>query len=274
MSRSTRPRAGSRDGGKRGRGFARPARRTCLQPRHQRTWRPRRRGHGLARGGARGPQIAAHRATYRPTVGRDRQRSSPRLKMIIEQNGAGPRHQGRGGVGKMRRCCAGQAPDVRSRPPVAQILEGATYPQSEHPRPTCALIHHNRSGGGLRAGADVLGTDITRMPGPWRQCVTLFTEELQWLKDGDLELGMGSAVCDGSTGRFRRAEAPPCPSPSRPMPPIVRLPRLPRLDEGRAEGPVPGHGQVAGSWYGDGLVAPAGGGDGLRRAGDREDSRS
>jgi hypothetical protein len=26
------------------------------------------------------------------------------------------------------------------------------------------------------------GTDITRMPCSWRQCVTLFTEELPWLK--------------------------------------------------------------------------------------------
>ena len=25
------------------------------------------------------------------------------------------------------------------------------------------------------------GTDITRMPCSWRQCVTLFTEELPWL---------------------------------------------------------------------------------------------
>ena len=40
------------------------------------------------------------------------------------------------------------------------------------------------------------GTDITRMPCPWRQCVTLFTEELPWLKGHDLELVMGRAVCD------------------------------------------------------------------------------
>src|ERR1700730_1017204 len=40
------------------------------------------------------------------------------------------------------------------------------------------------------------GTDITRMPCPWRQCVTLFTEELPWLKGRDLELVMGRAVCD------------------------------------------------------------------------------
>jgi len=40
------------------------------------------------------------------------------------------------------------------------------------------------------------GTDITRMPCSWRQCVTLFTDELPWLKGRDLELVMGRAVCD------------------------------------------------------------------------------
>jgi predicted TIM-barrel fold metal-dependent hydrolase len=40
------------------------------------------------------------------------------------------------------------------------------------------------------------GTDITRMPIPWRQCITLFTEELPWLKGEDLELVMGRAICD------------------------------------------------------------------------------
>jgi predicted TIM-barrel fold metal-dependent hydrolase len=39
------------------------------------------------------------------------------------------------------------------------------------------------------------GTDITRMPCSWRQCVTLFTEELPWLRGRDLELVMGRAVC-------------------------------------------------------------------------------
>jgi predicted TIM-barrel fold metal-dependent hydrolase len=40
------------------------------------------------------------------------------------------------------------------------------------------------------------GTDITRMPCTWRQCITMFTEELPWLKGRDLELVMGRAVCD------------------------------------------------------------------------------
>ena len=40
------------------------------------------------------------------------------------------------------------------------------------------------------------GTDITRMPCSWRQCVTMFTEEMPWLKGRDLELVMGRALCD------------------------------------------------------------------------------
>src|SRR5207244_114685 len=39
------------------------------------------------------------------------------------------------------------------------------------------------------------GTDITKMPCSWRQCVTMFTEELPWLSEQDKELVMGQAVC-------------------------------------------------------------------------------
>jgi predicted TIM-barrel fold metal-dependent hydrolase len=40
------------------------------------------------------------------------------------------------------------------------------------------------------------GTDITRMPCSWRQCVTMFTEELPWLSGRDQDLVMGRALCD------------------------------------------------------------------------------
>lgn len=40
------------------------------------------------------------------------------------------------------------------------------------------------------------GTDITRMPCSYRQCVTMFTEELPWLQGGDLELVMGQGIKD------------------------------------------------------------------------------
>jgi len=40
------------------------------------------------------------------------------------------------------------------------------------------------------------GTDITRMPCTMRECVTMFTEEMPWLKGRDLELVMGRALCN------------------------------------------------------------------------------
>jgi predicted TIM-barrel fold metal-dependent hydrolase len=39
------------------------------------------------------------------------------------------------------------------------------------------------------------GTDITKMPCSWRQCATMFTEELPWLKGRDRDLVMGEAIC-------------------------------------------------------------------------------
>lgn len=39
------------------------------------------------------------------------------------------------------------------------------------------------------------GTDISKMPCSWRQCIEMFTHELPWLKGRDLELVMGDALC-------------------------------------------------------------------------------
>ena len=38
------------------------------------------------------------------------------------------------------------------------------------------------------------GTDITKMPCPWRQCVTMLTEA-PWLNDNDRRLILGDAIC-------------------------------------------------------------------------------
>ena len=40
------------------------------------------------------------------------------------------------------------------------------------------------------------GTDLSRMPCTYRQCVTMYTEELPWLTGNDLDLVMGRALCD------------------------------------------------------------------------------
>src|SRR5262245_21167961 len=80
-------------------------------------------------------------------------------------------------------------------PKVAEVAQ-------RHPNLKLILDHLGRPRGDTSPG-DAFGparwfwgTDITRMPCPWRQCVTLFTEELPWLKGRDLELVMGRAVCD------------------------------------------------------------------------------
>ena len=39
------------------------------------------------------------------------------------------------------------------------------------------------------------GTDISKMPCTWRQCVTMFTEELPWLSENDKRLVMGEELC-------------------------------------------------------------------------------
>ena len=40
------------------------------------------------------------------------------------------------------------------------------------------------------------GTDLTRMPCSYRECIDLFTKELPWLKGQDLEWVMGRGVCE------------------------------------------------------------------------------
>jgi predicted TIM-barrel fold metal-dependent hydrolase len=50
------------------------------------------------------------------------------------------------------------------------------------------------------------GTDITRMPCSWRQCITLFTEELPWLSESEKRLIMGGALCAWLDWKLPRAE--------------------------------------------------------------------
>jgi predicted TIM-barrel fold metal-dependent hydrolase len=40
------------------------------------------------------------------------------------------------------------------------------------------------------------GTDFSRLPCSYRQGVTMFTEEMPWLKGQDLEDVMGRGVCE------------------------------------------------------------------------------
>ena len=105
---------------------------------------------------------------------------------------AGALGEGRCGVRQSgRRCCSlAKLPNVAVKATGAPGYSDAPYPFRD--------IHD-----GLHRIFDAYGpqrffwgTDITRMPCSYRQCVTMFTEELPWLKGSDLELVMGQGVCD------------------------------------------------------------------------------
>lgn len=115
----------------------------------------------------------------------------PNLKLIIDHCGLLRLEKDAAAFANLDELCA-----LAKLPNVAIKMTGAPG-YSTHPYPFRNL--HD----GLHRIIDAYGpnrifwgTDITRMPCAYRQCVTMFTEELPWLKGRDLELVMGRALCD------------------------------------------------------------------------------
>jgi len=162
---------------------------TFLQP-HQKTWPTDGTMDWLWPAAERaGVPVALAAANFLPVVGQVAQRH-PGLKLIVD-------HMGRP-TGTKDDTAWATLPDLLAlakHPNVAVKATGAPSYSSE-PYPY-RNIH-----GRLRQIYDAFGpermfwgTDITRMPCSWRQCVTLFTEELSWLPAKDKELVMGRALC-------------------------------------------------------------------------------
>jgi predicted TIM-barrel fold metal-dependent hydrolase len=118
----------------------------------------------------------------------------PRLKVHID-------HLGRGGGGHGQKddtafANLGEMLALAKYPNIAVKMSGApSYSSDAYPYRS---IHRYLQQIFDAFGPDrcFWGTDITRMPCSYRQCVTLFTEELPWLKGRDLERVMGGAVVD------------------------------------------------------------------------------
>ena len=163
---------------------------TFLQP-HQRTWMTDGTVDWLWPAAEKaGVAVALAAGNFLKEVGQVAEKH-PGLKLIID-------HMGRSGGGQDEAAWA-SLPDLialAKYPNVACKATGApSYSSQPYP---FANIHDYLHQIYDAFGPDRMfwGTDITRMPCPWRQCVTLFTEELPWLSGKDQELVMGRAICN------------------------------------------------------------------------------
>jgi predicted TIM-barrel fold metal-dependent hydrolase len=133
--------------------------------------------------------VALLAANFLPIVAQVAERH-PRLKLIID-------HLGRAGAVKDAAAFANLSEllALAKYPNVAVKATGApSYSSEPYPyRNIHSYLHQIYDAFGPERM--FWGTDITRMPCSWRQCVTMFTEELPWLLDPDKELIMGRALC-------------------------------------------------------------------------------
>jgi predicted TIM-barrel fold metal-dependent hydrolase len=163
---------------------------TFLQP-HQKTWPTDGTIDWLWPAAERaGLPVALLAAGFLPKVAEVAQRH-PRLKLIID-------HLGRPSGTKDDAAWA-SLPDMLAlakHPNVAIKATGAPSYSSEAYPYRNIHDHLRRIYEAFGPQRMFWGTDITRMPCSWRQCVTMFTEEMPWLKGRDLELVMGRAICD------------------------------------------------------------------------------
>ena len=116
----------------------------------------------------------------------------PRLRLTIDHLG------GRGGTTSLKDAAAmTHMPELLAlakHPNVAVKATGAPgYSSEAYPYPAMHTY--------LRQIYDAFGphrmfwgTDITKMPCSWRECVTMFTQELPWLNETDKKLVMGEAL--------------------------------------------------------------------------------
>jgi predicted TIM-barrel fold metal-dependent hydrolase len=160
-----------------------------LQP-HQRTWPTDGTMDWLWPAAERaGLPVALLAANFLPLVGQLADRH-PGLKLIVDHLGRPSGTKDEAAWANLPELLAlGRHPNVAIKATGAPSYSSGPYPYRN--------IH-----GYLRQIYDAFGpermfwgTDITRMPCSWRQCVTMFTEELPWLSARDKELIMGRALC-------------------------------------------------------------------------------
>jgi predicted TIM-barrel fold metal-dependent hydrolase len=140
-----------------------------------------------------GLPVALLAPNFLPIVGQIAQRH-PGLRLIVDHLG------GAGGTGQSKDAAAfDHLPELVALARYSNVAVKATgapgYSTAAYPyRNIHPYLHQIYDAFGPERM--FWGTDITRMPCSWRQCVTMYTEELPWLTERDKTLIMGDAVCD------------------------------------------------------------------------------
>ena len=137
-----------------------------------------------------GIPVSLQASAFLPTLGQIAERH-PGLRLIVDHMGVPRASKGDAAYRNLDQLLA-----LAKHPNIGVKATGqAGYALDDYPFPS---IHEP-----LRRVFDAFGprrmfwgTDITRMSCTWRQCITLFTEELPWLKGDDLDWVMGRAYCD------------------------------------------------------------------------------
>jgi predicted TIM-barrel fold metal-dependent hydrolase len=115
----------------------------------------------------------------------------PELKLTIDHVGLDRLQKGPNVFEDMPKVCA-----LARRPNVAVKASGMPS-LSQQPYPFRDLHPHiQRLVEAFGPRRVFWGTDLTRMPCSYRECIDLFTRELPWLKGDDLEWVMGRGVCE------------------------------------------------------------------------------
>ena len=136
-----------------------------------------------------GVPVALAAASFLPAVGQIAERH-PEARIIIDHLGRGAGAKDEAAFANLPDLLAlGKYPNVAVKATAAPGYSSAPYPF----RNIHDYLHQIFDTFGPQRM--FWGTDITRMPCSWKECVSLFTEELPWLSESDKELVMGRALC-------------------------------------------------------------------------------
>jgi predicted TIM-barrel fold metal-dependent hydrolase len=137
-----------------------------------------------------GTPIALLAGDFLPLVGEIAQRH-PGLKLIVDHMGRQRANKGLAAFDTMDQLVA-----LARHPNVAVKATGGPG-DAVDPYPFTSLHpYYRRIYDAFGPARMFWGTDITRMPCSWRQCVTAFTEAMPFLSERDKTLIMGQALCD------------------------------------------------------------------------------